>query len=86
MKIKGKQTNYIDVEIDKSDLIREVIILISKEFEIGGCFLSSDKKSVRRNDEYYHGSWDDHEVRKASKRDILGFEIVNELEHLRKQI
>lgn len=76
IKVMGKKTEYINVEISKRDLIEETIKLIEKKNDLVDCHLT-DSGEIQRVKFSYHGSDISETVRIANSEDIEAFKVIN---------
>ena len=79
-------TRDVDVNVEESDIIEQAIKIVENLCRINDCFLSEDRKEIRQNDEYQHGSMSDSLVRKTRSNDLKAFTCIEVLNRIRKQL
>lgn len=77
--IKGTRTIPETVSISESDLVEEVIRILSERFGFVDRWISHGQ--VMENEEYYHGSISEKTIRHATEQDTHAYFVI---EYLRK--
>lgn len=86
MKIKGKETRHIDLEVDPKEVIQLTINMVLGELGLREEYYLNKDKTIILKDKEYAGShrWTETEgVRNATDEDLKAFEIAQYLRGLK---